>query len=291
MQWSMIVERCRGVRPASCVLAAALTALVGATSVRAEITPRTFLVSIGTTTGSGSADLEAFGPGFGDLLVTDMIRLRESERRFADCDMAILEWRRRDDVIRERELISSGVVDPASARNRGPLPEPQALIEGTLTQNGHFVDWSITMRDRASGTVLATSTGSVGEDDLMDQSERVATEMLEASCPPGWDASGGGTMVKVTGHVARLNAPFQLNGDFPGGRAVFDYAPGNAAGGTVTYSLAGSGVTGSGSGSFAIVDAGNGVYRIEQTTRGCVDGLPNSCRTNSETITLAPAAP
>lgn len=289
MQWSMIAAHESGVRSACCVLGAALAAIIGSASARAELGPRTFLVAVGTTTGTGSAELAAFGPGFGDLLVTDMIRLRQSDPRFEDCDMAILEWRRRDDVVRERDLQSSGLVDPATASDSGPLPEPQALIEGTLTQNGRAVDWSITMRDRASGSVLATSTGSVPEEELLDQSERVAADMLEAACPPGWEASGGGATIEVTGHVARLDAPFRLKGVFPGGTAIFDYVPGESAGGTVSYTISGSGVSGSGAGDFHMSDAGDNVFRIEQTTNGCVHGVPNSCRTNRETITLTPA--
>lgn len=144
--------------------------------------------------------------------------------------------------------------------------------------------WSLVM-----GDFLAT--GEAG--DLAG----AASGILEKLCPKQggaatlgpWTASGGGSKISVTGRVADLVAPFTLEGEFPGGRAVFEYTPVNIGGGAVSYTLSGSGVTGSGEGIYSLKDQGNGVYLLEQTTDGCVDGIPNSCRTNSETITLTPA--
>lgn len=144
--------------------------------------------------------------------------------------------------------------------------------------------WSATM-----GTDYA-ATGAAGD------VAGLATGILDKLCPKQggaatlgpWTASGGGSKINVTGQVADLLATFTLEGEFPGGRAVFEYTPVNIGGGAVSYTLSGSGVTGSGEGIYSLKEQGNGVYALEQMTEGCVDGIANSCRTNSETITLTP---
>ncbi len=105
-----------------------------------------------------------------------------------------------------------------------------------------------------------------------------------------YDASGGGDQITVTGHVAALDREFTLQGAFPGGTGVFTYIPVSPGGGTVSYELSGSGVTGSGDGLFSMAPQADGTILLEQTTDGCIDGIPNSCRTNSETIVLTPVA-
>lgn len=135
-----------------------------------------------------------------------------------------------------------------------------------------------------------TATGAAG--DLAG----AAAGILDMLCPKQggaatvgpWTASGGGASISVTGEVADLLAPFTLEGEFPGGHAVFDYVPVSIGGGAVTYALSGSGVTGSGEGIYSLTAQPNGVYLLEQTTNGCVDGIANSCRTNTEQITLTP---
>lgn len=118
--------------------------------------------------------------------------------------------------------------------------------------------------------------------------EKLCPKLGGASTVGPWIASGGGQMITVSGQVTDLLAPFTLEGVFPGGTALFEYTPVNIGGGPVTYTLSGSGVTGSGEGIYSLTALPNGVYQLVQTTDGCVDGIPNSCRTNSETILLTP---
>lgn len=126
-----------------------------------------------------------------------------------------------------------------------------------------------------------------------------AAGILETLCPKRgdaaatgpWTAQGGNTngeSIVITGTVQDLLAPFTLEGVFPGGQAVFTYTPVNIGGGAVDYTLSGSGVTGQGDGLYSLKALPDGVYVLEQTTEGCVDGIPGSCRTNSDTITLTP---
>jgi len=277
--------RCRALLSALAVLCAIPIASVPA---QAEIGPDTLLVSVGATSGSGNAEIEMFGKGFGDLLITDILEMRDTDPRFKGCDMALLEWRRRADVLAEHELQNSGFIDPASRTVKGPLLDPTLMIEGTVTDLGGSVGWSVTMYDRATGKVLATSEGSVPNDRIFDSSLKVAEDMLKVACPKGFTASGGGARIKVTGTVRAIDMPFRLEGVFPGGKAAFVYTPDGPEAGSVSYTLAGGGVSGSGEGSYTLSPVADGTYTIKQTTNGCIDGVPNSCRQNSETITLTP---
>lgn len=146
--------------------------------------------------------------------------------------------------------------------------------------------WSLVM-DGAPGYAATGASGDL---------TAAAAGILDLLCPKlggaattgPWLASGGGAEISMSGEVADLLAPFTLQGVFPGGQGVFEYTPVNIGGGPVTYSLSGSGVTGSGEGMYSLTALPNGVYELVQTTEGCVDGIPNSCRTNTETITLTP---
>jgi hypothetical protein len=106
----------------------------------------------------------------------------------------------------------------------------------------------------------------------------------------GYTASGGGGGLKVSGAVGDITHTFTLNGVFPGGRAVFTYTPDGpgALTGKDSYTLAGSGVTGSGKGTYRMSRGAGGVVTINSTNSGCVHGIGGSCRTTKETITLTP---
>ena len=98
-------------------------------------------------------------------------------------------------------------------------------------------------------------------------------------------AGGGGEGLVVTGTVADPTRPFTLRGTFPGGTSVHTYTPTGAGGGTSTYTLSGSGVTGAGRGTYKISRRG-GNWVLVDTTTGCVAGIPGSCRTKIANITL-----
>lgn len=273
-----------------CTAAVAGAIILAAMPLAAQDNPNTLMVGIGKTSGSGSEDMSHFGRGFGDLLVTDLLDLLNDDQRFANCDMKIMEWRRRADLVAEYKLQHSRFADPAAVTMHVMPPEPKVLIEGTMTDADGSVRWSMTMRERATGKVLGTSKGSVPMDQIFESSTLAARDLLEAACPRGWNISGGGARIEVSGHVAKIDAPFNASGVFPGGTAVFVYTPTSELGGTVSYTLAGGGFSGSGEGSYSVATGADGTYVINQTTSGCVNGIPNSCKTNSEVLTLTPDA-
>jgi hypothetical protein len=101
-----------------------------------------------------------------------------------------------------------------------------------------------------------------------------------------YEASGGGNGLVVSGRIGNLAADFTLEGTFPGASATFHYHPSSDRAGAVNSEFSGSGVTGSTSGTYTIVGPDDGPLTLTQTTTGCVNGIPGSCRTNTDVITL-----
>jgi hypothetical protein len=106
----------------------------------------------------------------------------------------------------------------------------------------------------------------------------------------GYVASGGGARPKVSGVVGDITRTFTLNGGFPGGQEVFVYTPDSpgAPGGKLDYTLSGSGVTGSGKGTYLMSRGAGGAVTFRTNEYGCLHGIGGSCRVTKETITLTP---
>jgi hypothetical protein len=197
--------------------------------------------------------MTAFGPGFGDLLIADMLSLREREPRFRACDMALLEWRRRGEALKELALQQTGAVDPNSITIREVPPEPTALIEGSLNAAGDTISWAVEMRDRASGEEMALSEGSVPADKVWEISERVARDMLEAACPrKGFAVTATIDDLVIDTEVCDYSGPFEIVSKPGGASATISFAPTAATAGTYTYAGQVAGAPASGAGTYVI---------------------------------------
>lgn len=100
--------------------------------------------------------------------------------------------------------------------------------------------------------------------------------------------SGGGDGLVVDDSAGPLDKPFTFTGTFPGGEVEFSCTPSSNRSGAVTGQLSGSGATGTVSGSYSIVGPDEGPLTMTQTTYGCVDNVPGSCRTVTSVFTLTP---
>jgi hypothetical protein len=114
----------------------------------------------------------------------------------------------------------------------------------------------------------------------------------KAPCPAGgggYVITGGGNGLKVSGTVADISRPFTVNGVIIGGKAVLTFTPDakGALTGTVGYTIAGSGATGSGKGTWRMQPGAGGVIKLTDHVSGCVRG--GGCRATTETFTLTPA--
>ena len=254
----------------------------------------TTAIAIGEFTGTGDPGSDVLGAGLGEVLLVDAVQMLDTNGAFADCPAIVVEWKRRKDVEAEIELQQGEAFDPASRITPGQLIDPSVMITGVTTIESGQASYVVEMRSHPEGQVIKSISGTAAEAAVLDLGPEIARQLLDTLCPKGWTAKGGtvggGPGVDITGTVAALDAPFELNGTFQGGTAVFTYSPADAASGSVTYTLAGSGVTGTGTGSYTAAPQPDGTVRLEQTTTGCVDGIPNSCRTVTDVVTLTPAS-
>jgi hypothetical protein len=116
----------------------------------------------------------------------------------------------------------------------------------------------------------------------------------KAACPAGAAAGGaytivgGGNGLKVSGRVADISRPFTVQGTIIGGTASFTFTPDSkgALTGAVSYTIAGSGATGSGKGTWRMQPGAGGVITLTDHVSGCVRG--GGCRATTETFKLTP---
>ena len=240
------------------VLATALTIFGPAAPARAELTP-----SIGVGQIAGDAD-----------------------GAFAAALMAAL----------DAQLAPGGVQATCPVKRLGT--DAAALIAGNIVAMDGAVTANVALQGQPAGPDPVTKAEFGPAPSVQALAEMVASDLLRSLCAGGaavspvvYDASGGGPQITITGRVTALDREFTLEGSFPGGKAVFTYAPVSPGGGAVSYEISGSGVTGSGEGVYTTVAQADGTVMIEQTTEGCIDGVANTCRTNNDRIVLTPVAP
>lgn len=281
------------------VLSTALAALLAVSTLSVAQVPApegTTAIAIGEFKDNGDPDGQMLGAGLGDIVVVDVVQMLDTNGAFAECPTVVVEWKRRKDVQAEHDLQQSEYFDPASRLVPGRLIDPSIMVTGNTNFAGGQASYIVEMKSYPDGALIKSFSGSIAEASFFDLGPEIARQLLDDLCPRGWTAKGGtvggGPGVEISGSVASLDSPFELAGTFQGGTAIFQYDPtdktGDKTGGSVTYTLAGSGVTGSGNGSYTTVPQTDGTVRLEQTATGCVDGIANSCRTTTEIVTLTP---
>jgi hypothetical protein len=108
-------------------------------------------------------------------------------------------------------------------------------------------------------------------------------------CKKGYSASGGGNGITIFGSICgTVDAGFSLTGIVEGGDVIFSYSPANEKGGGVSYSGLAGGFSMSGEGDYTVSGSDDGPLTLVQTHNGCVEGIADSCATNTETIILTP---
>ena len=247
-------------------------------------------IAVRTITFEGPPGGEAhLGDGLVSMLEGEIFRQTDAGGAYEDCGAVVVDVRNREAAEREIALQQTEYFDPATRLEPGQFIEPTHEVSGHLRLEGGRLEWIVELREMPGGRTVDAVTGEAPEDAYFDIAERIANDLVSRLCDKAYTASGGGARIQVSGFVPRLDAPFRLVGEFQGGTALFNYTPDETGGGTVSYVLMGSGVTGSGQGTFTMAPQPDGTVKIEQSTNGCIDGMANSCRENSETITLTPA--
>jgi hypothetical protein len=245
------------------------------------------MLAVGTITTDNYPGQEYAGKNLGEMIMHHLVNKLSDEAKW--CAGKVVEWRRIDEVIKEQQFQQSKYVDRATAIKKLGTLAPDFLIGGRITFGGGTANWTIETRTNPGGDLVDSYIGSSHDDAFLDDAARIADHVLEKLCPGPWTVTGGGTRMKVSGTVVKLNEAFWVEGKFPGGTAEFVYTPTSRSGGTVEYVLAGGGFSGAGKGTYTIGPSGDGwTLTIKQTTTGCMNGIPGSCKTNNEVLTLTP---
>jgi len=264
-----------------------LNAAFVALCARAE--PSGPAIAVSEITFAGPPTAEPYlGSGLSDLIPGDLLHQLEKGGPYEKCDAVIVDVKNQAIAEAEIKLQQSEFFDPATRIEPGHFTEPTHMLTGHLAlENGQFT-WFVEIHDLKNGGSVAV-TGTKPEDDYFDISGEIARQVAEALCEGTWLAFGVSAQLAVSGWVRNIDESFTLFGAFQGGDALFTYVPDGPTGGTVTYVLAGSGVTGSGNGTFRMARQPDGTIRIDTSTRGCIDGMPvDTCREQSHTVTLMP---
>ncbi len=267
------------------VLTLITTLFTAPASLATELGP---VFGIGRITFDGPPGADpSMGDGLAGMIGGDLFNQTASGGAYEDCEAAVTDLKMRGAVLQEQALQQTEYFDPATRVDPGHLIEPTHIVSGHLHLEGGRLSWFIELREADGGEVVGTVTGEAAEDDYLDLSEQIAKEIAEDRCKKAWIASGGGR-IAIEGFVPRLDAPFNLTGAFKGGNALFRFVPGGETGGSVSYVAQGSGVTGSGAGTYTLARMPDGSALITSTTNGCVDGIAGSCMQNTEKIVLTP---
>lgn len=249
------------------------------------------VLAIGTITSDNYPGQEFAGNGLSEAILHETVTMLDGGGTFAWCAGKVVEHRRIEEVNKEQAFQQTPYVDPATAIKTLGTLAPDYVIGGSITHSAGKSDWTIEVRSNPGGELVDSFTGFADDDAVLDEAVRITEHLLDKLCPGPWAITGGGARMVVSGTVTKLDEPFVVAGKFPGGTADFVYSPTSRGGGTVEYVLAGGGFSGSGTGTYTIAPSGDGsTMTIKQTTTGCMDGIPGSCKTNSEVLTLTPVA-
>lgn len=223
-------------------------------------------VAVRDFVGSGSAEVRQFGPGFSDLLMVDLIDLTTKR-----CPFRVVEWKRSADALREIELQHSRYGDPATAVKRGQLVQPDVFIDGQLSSLGNGVRWDIQIRDALSGAVLDSERGQADDAQVFDAITPLAERLADKLCKlrVGFRIRGQIDDATVQGVACGLTRPFEASSPEVAGR--WHFVPRSGAAGTFSYTAADvGGLTGSGSGSYAVVREGGLPVRLQLAGKGSI---------------------
>lgn len=242
------------------------------------------VLAVGTITSDNYPGQEFSGKALSELIEHEAVTMLGDGGSFAWC-------------VGRLALQQTPYVDQAIAIHTPGTDAPDFVIGGSITHGAGKAVWTIEVRSNPGGELVDSFTGTADDDALLDEAASIAKHLLDKLCPgprtvPGpWTVTGGSARMVVSGTVTKLDEPFVVTGKFPGGTADFVYSPTSRGGGTVEYVLAGGGFSGAGKGTYTIGPSGDGsTLTIKQTTKGCMNGIPGSCKTNSEVLTLTPGS-
>lgn len=144
------------------------------------------------------------GPGLADVVLGALV-----DAGTAACRPRVVEWERRADVQRERDLWRSRYVDRSSVPRGRPL-RPQVFVEGFITQEPDGTgSYQVLLVDAATGRTLGGDHGSVpARGDRLAIGDQIAGHLADQLCGGAYDVTLAAT---TTGVFATHTATGALN--------------------------------------------------------------------------------
>jgi hypothetical protein len=211
---------------------------------------------------AGDLSLAGVTRGLSDLLLTDLVKLIDSDPAFQKCGAHVMEYERIDEVLKEREFQQSKYVDPTT-RSEGDLLEPNRFVKGHVSAAGEGVAWMVEMRGPFGQVALVLGEGSL--EDLAGGTAEIARQLLEKACKPRpVRIEAGLNDLQLDDVVCDVSKPFSVRGAGQTAGIRFDMEPADAEEGAFTLTGTAAGVTWSGVGVYRIMEIeGRGAIALE----------------------------
>lgn len=227
------------------------------------------------------------GRGIPDMLVTDLVASTEP------CTLTVVEWMRRGEVIGEIELQQKSGFDPGSRATPGKLVQPDVFVDGSLTTTGSTISWTIQVTDALTGEVLATDQGNTQGDKIFEAEQEIAKRLAQELCKakPGYQIDGVMDEATINGTICGgLDKPFTATS--PEVAGTWTFTPRDKKGGQFSYTAQNvGGATGSGSGSYQVLEGPGGTKSIKLSGSGAIHSpLGSFSAPITESLTLTPVS-
>jgi hypothetical protein len=118
--------------------------------------------------------------GVPNMLVTDLGALQDGK----PCKFTQVELMRRSEVIKEIRLQQTKYFDPKSRVRTGQLLNPTLVVNGSLSQAGGEIAYTVQVVNAKTGKVKGTATGRTAGGDIFGVMSTMAQQVAKIICQP-----------------------------------------------------------------------------------------------------------
>jgi hypothetical protein len=206
---------------------------------------------------------DALGRGISDMLDTDMVNLL-NEQGNRDCQLAVREVKRMDDVLKELELQKSPMFDQ-SKRVIPNFIELRYSAAGHVTTTETSMSIDIRITDTRSGKQVASFEATLDpeKEDILQTIDKAVKSILDQICPRMHKLNlSVGPHFVIDAEVCGIEKPFQVRPKGQFGGVLVKFAPASREAGSFTEAGRAYGAMWTGSGNYTIRWSGDsGAFR------------------------------
>ncbi|MBN8534503.1 MAG: hypothetical protein J0L51_10485 [Rhizobiales bacterium] len=214
---------------------------------------------------------DVLGRGISDLMVTDLVPMLQSPDN-KDCNLHVVELKRRAEILKELELQKSPHFDQ-SKRVVPNFIETTYRVTGHAETTGSGISWTVNVTDTKTGEIVSSHKGSSSNnpDELIEKLKQALQEFVEKLCPRAYHLkTSTGPYFQIETEFCGIDKPFNVRpkGEFAGVAMVF--TPQSVSSGTFTQGGKAYGAQWTGGGTYTIDwkgDSGRFVARDSYTAK------------------------